>query len=102
MSASKKSCVRSGLRRATHSPKRERKRKARSFAYSSSAFAALRLPFFREGSIGFGIAWTSGGPFVKSKRSEERRVGKECVRTCRSRWSADHYKKKHTSEKQCT
>src|SRR3546814_11644601 len=22
--------------------------------------------------------------------SEERRVGKECVRTCRSRWSADH------------
>src|SRR3546814_16383931 len=24
-----------------------------------------------------------GGPFV---RSEERRVGKECVRTCRSRW----------------
>src|SRR3546814_10995056 len=24
------------------------------------------------------------------KRSEERRVGKECVRTCRSRWSPDH------------
>src|SRR3546814_13884060 len=23
------------------------------------------------------------------KRSEERRVGKECVSTCRSRWSAD-------------
>src|SRR3546814_1488801 len=23
-------------------------------------------------------------------RSEERRVGKECVSTCRSRWSADH------------
>src|SRR3546814_20610878 len=28
-------------------------------------------------------------------RSEERRVGKECVSTCRSRWSPDHYKKKH-------
>src|SRR3546814_20707725 len=27
-------------------------------------------------------------------RSEERRVGKECVRTCRSRWSPYHYKKK--------
>src|SRR3546814_20076421 len=27
-------------------------------------------------------------------RSEERRVGKECVRTCRSRWSPCHYKKK--------
>src|SRR3546814_12986439 len=26
-------------------------------------------------------------------RSEERRVGKECVRTCRSRWSPSHSKK---------
>src|SRR3546814_12527802 len=26
-------------------------------------------------------------------RSEERRVGKECVSTCRSRWSPDHLKK---------
>src|SRR3546814_18284670 len=26
-------------------------------------------------------------------RSEERRVGKECVSTCRSRWSPDHYTK---------
>src|SRR3546814_11081279 len=29
------------------------------------------------------------------QRSEERRVGKECVSTCRSRWSPYHYKKKH-------
>src|SRR3546814_17169705 len=28
-------------------------------------------------------------------RSEERRVGKECVSTCRSRWSRDHHKKKN-------
>src|SRR3546814_15976358 len=27
-------------------------------------------------------------------RSEERRVGKECVSTCRSRWSLYNYKKK--------
>src|SRR3546814_13748663 len=27
-------------------------------------------------------------------RSEERRVGKECVSTCRPRWSPYHYKKK--------
>src|SRR3546814_20089075 len=27
-------------------------------------------------------------------RSEERRVGKECVSTCRSRWSPSHTKKK--------
>src|SRR3546814_13483772 len=26
-------------------------------------------------------------------RSEERRVGKECVSTCRTRWSPDHEKK---------
>src|SRR3546814_9474680 len=26
----------------------------------------------------------------KVERSEERRVGKECVSTCRSRWSPDH------------
>src|SRR3546814_17379847 len=30
-----------------------------------------------------------------SKRSEERRVGKECVSTFRSRWSPYHYKKQH-------
>src|SRR3546814_19664093 len=29
-----------------------------------------------------------------TRRSEERRVGKECVSTCRSRWSPYHYKKK--------
>src|SRR3546814_12321407 len=31
-------------------------------------------------------------------RSEERRVGKECVRTCRSRWSPYHSKKKTTQD----
>src|SRR3546814_12856841 len=31
-----------------------------------------------------------------NRRSEERRVGKECVSTCRSRWSPDHLKKKKT------
>src|SRR3546814_18028093 len=30
------------------------------------------------------------------RRSEERRVGNECVSTCRSRWSPYHYKKKNT------
>src|SRR3546814_12710513 len=32
------------------------------------------------------------------ERSEERRVGKECVSTCRSRWSPNH--KKKNSKKQ--
>src|SRR3546814_20032872 len=30
---------------------------------------------------------------VRADRSEERRVGKECVSTCRSRWSQYHTKK---------
>src|SRR3546814_14196199 len=32
-------------------------------------------------------------------RSEERRVGKECVSTCRSRWSPYHYKKNKNKHK---
>src|SRR3546814_18003129 len=32
------------------------------------------------------------------KSSEERRVGNECVSTCRSRWSPYHKKKKTTSK----
>src|SRR3546814_13272973 len=32
-------------------------------------------------------------------RSEERRVGKECVSTCRSRWSPNHKKKKKKRNK---
>src|SRR3546814_5931217 len=31
-------------------------------------------------------------------RSEERRVGKECVSTCRSRWSPYHSKKKNREQ----
>src|SRR3546814_17934831 len=31
-----------------------------------------------------------GCDFVNDNRSEERRVGKECVSTCRSRWSPYH------------
>src|SRR3546814_12323915 len=36
--------------------------------------------------------------YCSGLRSEERRVGKECVRTCRSRWSPYHYKKNNTSK----
>src|SRR3546814_18178182 len=34
---------------------------------------------------------------IGDRRSEERRVGKECVSTCRSRGSPNHQKKKKTS-----
>src|SRR3546814_20854566 len=37
----------------------------------------------------FGFGQQAAEP-QHAKRSEERRVGKECVRTCRSRWAADH------------
>src|SRR3546814_14894382 len=33
------------------------------------------------------------GRAASAARSEERRVGKECVSTCRSRWSPQYYKK---------
>src|SRR3546814_19951792 len=32
-------------------------------------------------------------------RSDESRVGKECVSTCRSRWSPSHYKKNKRAQK---
>src|SRR3546814_15316589 len=41
---------------------------------------------------GFGDKALEAG-FVNLDRSEERRVGKECVSTCRSRWSPYHSKK---------
>src|SRR3546814_19524485 len=36
---------------------------------------------------------------ARQPRSEERRVGDECVSTCRSRWSPDLYKKKTNNKK---
>src|SRR3546814_13046610 len=42
-----------------------------------------------------GIGAPKGLPPEVKARSEERRVGKECVSKCRSRRSTYHYKKKH-------
>src|SRR3546814_17890425 len=39
---------------------------------------------------------------ISVSRSEERRVGKECVSTCRARCSTNHKKKKTTRSKQET
>src|SRR3546814_5577106 len=41
----------------------------------------------RSGSAGL---WAMIGSATCPVRSEERRVGKECVSTCRSRWSPYH------------
>src|SRR3546814_5280740 len=40
--------------------------------------------------LGKGLADIIVRPHGQAQRSEERRVGKECVSTCRSRWSPYH------------
>src|SRR3546814_15594209 len=55
------------------------------------------VPAFRGGRT---RQWRADGTLrllyvsVYYARSEDRRGGKECVSTCRSRWSPSHYKKK--------
>src|SRR3546814_16878054 len=46
----------------------------------AQAFAALKMP----------ALIIQGSHDIQVSRSEERRVGKECVSTCRSRWSPYH------------
>src|SRR3546814_18504136 len=56
---------------------------------------AEALAYLRSGDTL--VVWTLdciGRPMSHLIRSAERSVGKECVSTCRSRWSPDHYKKK--------
>src|SRR3546814_12766320 len=45
-------------------------------------------------SLGPSVSLLTGGPGPDLFRSEERRVGKECVSMCQSRWSSYHYTKK--------
>src|SRR3546814_14590325 len=48
----------------------------------------LDVRLTRHGANGLAVAgWLAARPAVG--RSEERRVGQECVSTCRSRWGAD-------------
>src|SRR3546814_11667948 len=59
------------------------------------ALARSRLPQVIRGVLGLAVIatflWLSFLPnWPGGLRSEERRVGKECVSTCRSRWSPYH------------
>src|SRR3546814_11908160 len=54
---------------------------------------ALAAKLAEEGGVAPPLV-NLGGGFGIPYRSEERRVGKECVSTCRFRWSPDHEKKK--------
>src|SRR3546814_19680850 len=54
----------------------------------------------REGASAVGALGVAGGAVhgQERERSEERRVGEECVSTCRSRWSPYQYKKNMSSQ----
>src|SRR3546814_12475973 len=54
-----------------------------------------------EYGVGTILDYSVEGEKTEADRSEERRVGKEGCRTCRSRWSPDHEKKKKESNKTC-
>src|SRR3546814_2043779 len=67
----------------------------------SDTFSRIKIEGIRESGLGVVVGYdpTRGGPNVLGRhaiadaglyRSEERRVGKECVSTCRSRWSPYH------------
>src|SRR3546814_12477489 len=47
----------------------------------------------REALVAEHVAPNAAHLALARLRSEERRVGKECVSTCRSRWSPYHFKK---------
>src|SRR3546814_19632595 len=49
------------------------------------SYLKLRLSYGKNGNQAIGRYQS-----LSRMRSEERRVGKECVSTCRSRWSPDH------------
>src|SRR3546814_17853374 len=53
------------------------------------AAAILVFPKIVKGGLIIGGQYGEGALF-KNDRSEERRVGKECVSKCRSRWSPYH------------
>src|SRR3546814_17797809 len=76
--------------------------------YSGSAFGKYRrrrtVPYcfcwrFGKAERGSHADRTAGSTYPHCNRSEERRVGKECVSTCRSRWSPYHKKKKKQQNK---
>src|SRR3546814_19142057 len=59
--------------------------------------SVLTMEIIEEDSSLHHREWVDGSEYsgrgfdrTMEPRSEERRVGKECVSTCRSRWSTDH------------
>src|SRR3546814_13747669 len=59
-------------------------------ALDHTGLPAIIRPSFTLGGTGGGVAYNRDEFVQIVPRSEERRVGKECVSTCRSRWSPYH------------
>src|SRR3546814_12055744 len=73
--------------------KKERKRMAEAEPQVEDRTIRLQVAAARQEESGQGIARMSRASISAigaMERSEERRVGKECVSTCRSRWSPYH------------
>src|SRR3546814_20996064 len=77
-----------------HRDARAQRRESRYVGGRARTARAARLRFPDGRGRGDELARLSGGiEYRDLRRSEERRVGKECVSTCRSRWSPYHTKK---------
>src|SRR3546814_12187342 len=57
---------------------------------ASGTLLAAQTEFSEPGELGLFIDEAQLNVLDNMMRSEERRVGKECVSTCRSRWSPYH------------
>src|SRR3546814_18461531 len=75
----------------------EREAEYPAFAQTTVARLAADLEILRQ--QGFKLAVLDTPPAITMARSEERRVGKECVSTCRYRGARNPYKKKKTPNK---
>ena len=58
---------------------------------NNKMYVPLRLSYHSGyAAVGISEKYNYGQPKISESRSEERRVGKECLRLCRSRWSPYH------------
>ena len=58
--------------------------------FDEKILACAKEEFLEKGYTDASIRTIAQNAGVSTSRSEERRVGKECLRLCRSRWSPYH------------
>src|SRR3546814_21075002 len=81
---------------STRQPRFRSKAPSGHFLFGSRGIGDILRPGVGRGDRRHVAARAFPDEFPDRRRSEERRVGKECVSTCRSRWSPYHQKKKQT------